>query len=52
MKIQKINRAKINPEDVQLTDKYLSNTYFLIYIFPFFQGLPVGRDPFDRKKAE
>jgi hypothetical protein len=51
-KIQKANRAGINPEDVQPT----GNKYFLSSILMLFRdlypiGLPVWRDPFDRKKA-
>jgi hypothetical protein len=50
-KIQKHNRSEINPEDVQSTGEYLLNIIYLIFIRFFFLGLPVWRDPFDRKKA-
>ncbi len=50
-KIQKMNRAEINPEHVQPTGKYLPNTSVSVYTFPIFLGLPIWRDPFDRKKA-
>jgi hypothetical protein len=46
-----MNRAEINPEHVQPTGKYLPNTSVSVYTFPIFLGLPIWRDPFDRKKA-
>ncbi len=47
-KIQKVNRAGINPEDVQPIGK---NIILSIHTLFFLLGLPVWRDPFDRKKT-
>jgi hypothetical protein len=47
-KIQQFSRAGINPEDIQPTGKKLCLSFKTL---SFLLGLPVWRDPFDRKKA-